>query len=72
VDTDFVYSPDEARTLLLSDDLAEAFSVLSDEEMDLMVDYISDSAMGEDEHHWASEKFQLLKQIAYGLPKATN
>jgi len=72
VDTDFVYSPDEARTLLLSDDLAEAFSVLSDEEMDLMVDYISDAVMREDQHHWASEKFQSLKQIAHGLPKATN
>lgn len=67
VTPEFVYDCDEAKSALLSEDLREEIRGLSEAEMGLLMKYISDQEMNEEEKEWAAERFSQLHSIAHGL-----
>jgi hypothetical protein len=52
---------------LLSPELIADIRGLSDAEMTMLIKYIEDSPISEEEREWAAEKFYELQGIAHGL-----
>ena len=63
---EFVFEFDEAKSTLLSPELVSEIRRLSDAEMTMLMRFIGEEEISEEEREWASEKFFQLKGIAYG------
>jgi len=63
---EFIYEFDEAKSTLLSRELFEEMKELSDSEMTMLIKYIDETPMSEEEREWAAEKFYELQGIAHG------
>jgi DNA-directed RNA polymerase specialized sigma subunit len=63
---EFVFEFDEAKSTLLSPELISEIRRLSDAEMTMLMRFIGEEEISEEEREWASEKFFQLKGIAYG------
>ena len=67
VTPEFVYNFEEHKATLLSPELIADIRGLSDAEMTMLIKYIEDSPISEEEREWAAEKFYELQGIAHGL-----
>jgi hypothetical protein len=67
VTPEFVYNFEEHKATLLSPELISEIRSLSDPEMAMMVKYVEESPMSEEEQEWCAEKFYELQSIAHGL-----
>jgi DNA-directed RNA polymerase specialized sigma subunit len=63
---EFVFDFDEAKSTLLSPELIGEIRGLSDAEMTMLMRFIGEEEISEEEREWASDKFFQLKGIAYG------
>jgi len=63
---EFVFDFDEAKSTLLSPELIGEIRDLSDAEMTMLMRFIGEEEISEEEREWASDKFFQLKGIAYG------
>ena len=63
---EFVFDLDEAKSTLLSPELISEIRGLTDAEMTMLMRFIGEEDISEEEREWASEKFFQLKGIAYG------
>ena len=68
---EFVFEFDEAKSTLLSPELIQEIRGLTDAEMTMLMRFISEDNISEEEKEWASEKFFELKGIAYGFTEET-
>jgi hypothetical protein len=68
---EFVFEFDEAKSTLLSPELVREIRGLTDAEMTMLMRFISEDNISEEEKEWASEKFFELKGIAYGFTEET-
>lgn len=64
---EFVFDFEEHKATLLSPGLVEEIRKLSDAEMGMLMKYIEDSPMSEEEREYASDKFHELHAIAHGF-----
>jgi DNA-directed RNA polymerase specialized sigma subunit len=69
---EFVFSDDEAKSSLLSPLLVEEIRSLSDAEMMMLMRFIGEEEVSEEEREWAADKFFFLQSVAYGLTEETN
>jgi DNA-directed RNA polymerase specialized sigma subunit len=67
VSPEFVYNCDAAKATLLSPELRREIEALTDPEMSMLLKYVGDQGMSEEEREWASEKFFELQSIAHGF-----
>jgi hypothetical protein len=67
VSPEFIYNDDEVKSSLLSQGLTERMKELSDAEMGILMKYIDDIPLSEEEREFAVEKFIELQNLAYGL-----
>ena len=67
VTPEFVYNFEEHKATLLSPELISQIRGLSDAEMTMLLRYIEDSPISEEEREWAADKFYELQGIAHGL-----
>jgi DNA-directed RNA polymerase specialized sigma subunit len=63
---EFIFDFDEAKATLLSDSLTQEIRDLSDAEMTMLVKYVEEEEMSEEEWEWAADKFTELQNIAHG------
>ena len=63
---EFVFDFDEAKSTLLSPELVREIRGLSDAEMTMLMRFIGEEDISEEEKEWASDKFFQLKGVAYG------
>ena len=66
VTPEFVYNFEEHKATLLSPELIAQIRSLSDAEMTMLMRYIEDVSVSEEEREWAAEKFFELQGIAHG------
>jgi hypothetical protein len=66
VTPEFVYNFEEHKATLLSPELITQIRSLSDAEMTMLMRYVEDSNVSDEEHEWAAEKFHELRGVAYG------
>jgi len=64
---EFVYAFEEHKATLLSPELVNKMRSLSESEMTMLVKFIEDAPISEEEREWAAEKFYELQGIAHGL-----
>ncbi len=69
---DFIYHTDEVKATLLSNELISAIKSLSDTEMEVMLAFINDEPIADEDKSWASAVFIELQSIAHGLPETKN
>ena len=67
VTPEFVFDFEEHKATLLSPELEEHIRDLSDAEMKMLLQYIENADISEEEREWAAEKFHELQAIAHGL-----
>ena len=67
VSPEFIYEFDEHKATLLSPELVQEIRRLSDAEMKMMLQYIEDAPISEEEREWAADKFFELQSIAHGF-----
>jgi len=67
VTPEFVYDFEEHKATLLSPDLILQIRSLSDAEMTMLMKYIEDSPISEEEREWAAQKFYDLQNVAHGF-----
>ena len=67
VTPEFVYDFEEHKATLLSPELVSQIRSLSDAEMVMLMKYIDDVPISEEEREWAADKFYELQNIAHGL-----
>jgi DNA-directed RNA polymerase specialized sigma subunit len=67
VTPEFVYNFEEHKATLLSPELVSHIRSLSNAEMTMIIKYIEDATISEEEREWAAEKFFELQGIAHGL-----
>jgi DNA-directed RNA polymerase specialized sigma subunit len=67
VTPEFVYNFEEHKATLLSPELIAQIRSLSEAEMTMLMKYIDESPVSEEEREWAAEKFFELQGIAHGL-----
>jgi DNA-directed RNA polymerase specialized sigma subunit len=67
VTPEFVFEFEEHKATLLSPELISQIRKLSDAEMKMLLQYIEDAPISEEEREWAAEKFHELQAIAHGL-----
>jgi DNA-directed RNA polymerase specialized sigma subunit len=67
VTPEFVYNFEEHKATLLSPELIAQIRGLSDAEMTMLLRYIENSPISEEEREWAADKFFELQGIAHGL-----
>lgn len=67
VTPEFVFDFEEHKATLLSPELIQEIRGLSDAEMKMLMQYIDDAPVSEEEREWAAEKFHELRGIAHGL-----
>ena len=63
---EFVFDFDEAKSTLLSPELIGEIRNLSDAEMTMLMRFIGEEDISDEEREWASDKFFQLKGVAYG------
>lgn len=64
---EFVYDFEEHKATLLSPELISQIRDLSDAEMKMLIQYIDEAPISEEEREWAAEKFYELQGIAHGI-----
>ena len=64
---EFVYNFEEHKATLLSPELITGIRSLSDPEMAMMIKYVEESPISEEEREWCAEKFYELQGIAHGF-----
>jgi hypothetical protein len=67
VTPEFVFNFEEHKATLLSPDLVSQIRELTDAEMTMLMKYIDDVPVSEEEREWAAEKFSELRGIAHGF-----
>lgn len=67
VTPEFVYDFEEHKATLLSSELIQEIRGLSDAEMKMLMQYIDDAPISEEEREWAATKFFELQSVAHGL-----
>ena len=67
VSPEFVYDFEEHKATLLSPELTHQIRSLSDAEMKMLLQYVDEAHISEEEYEWASNKFFELQAIAHGL-----
>lgn len=67
VTPEFVYDFEEHKATLLSPELLHQIRGLSDAEMTMLMRYIDNAPISEEEREWAADKFYELQAIAHGL-----
>jgi len=67
VTPEFVFDFEEHKATLLSPELIFQIRRLSDAEMKMLLQYIEEAPISEEEREWASDKFHELQAIAHGL-----
>jgi hypothetical protein len=63
---EFVYNVEEHKAALLSPALISELKSLSDAEMTMILRYVDDASISEEEREWAADKFFELQNIAHG------
>jgi DNA-directed RNA polymerase specialized sigma subunit len=71
VSPEFVYTMEEHKATLLSPQLVHHIRSLSDAEMKMLLRYIDEDPISEEEYEWASNRFHELQAIAHGLSEET-
>jgi DNA-directed RNA polymerase specialized sigma subunit len=66
VTPEFVYDFEEHKATLLSPELIANIRELTDAEMTMLMRFIEDSCVSDEEREWASEKFFELQSVAHG------
>ena len=64
---EFVFEFQEHKATLLSPELVSLIRGLSDAEMKMLMQYIDEADISEEEYEWASNKFYELQSVAHGL-----
>ena len=67
VTPEFVYNFEEHKATLLSPELIGEIRGLSDAEMKIMLQYIDDAPISDEEREWAGNKFHELQNVAHGF-----
>ena len=64
-----VFNFEEHKATLLSPELVDQIKTLTDAEMTMLMKYIDDVPVSEEEYEWAATKFYELQAVAHGLSK---
>jgi DNA-directed RNA polymerase specialized sigma subunit len=64
---EFVYKFEEHKATLLSPELIAEIRSLSDAEMTMLIRYVEDQPMSDEEREYAAEKFHELQSVAHGF-----
>jgi len=67
VTPEFVFDFQEHKATLLSPELVTQIRSLSDAEMTMLVRYIDEEPISEEEREWAADKFVELQKVAHGF-----
>ena len=67
VSPEFVYNFEEHKASLLSPELVQEIRKLSDPEMQMLLRYVEEAPISEEEREWAASKFHELQAIAHGF-----
>jgi hypothetical protein len=67
VTPEFVYDFEEHKATLLSPELLKEIRSLSDAEMKMLLQYVEEAPISDEEKEWAADKFYELQGIAHGL-----
>jgi len=67
VTPEFVYNFEEHKAALLSPELISQIRKLSDAEMKMLMQYIDEAPISDEEREWAAEKFFELQSVAHGF-----
>ena len=67
VTPEFVYNFEEHKATLLSPELLRQIRQLSDAEMKMLLQYVDEAPISEEERVWAGNKFFELQGVAHGL-----
>jgi DNA-directed RNA polymerase specialized sigma subunit len=67
VTPEFVYDFQEHRATLLSPELVSEIKKLTDPEMKMMMKFVGEEKVSEEEYEWAADKFAELQAVAHGL-----
>jgi DNA-directed RNA polymerase specialized sigma subunit len=64
---EFVYDFEEHKATLLSPELVLHIRALSDAEMKMLLQYVDEAPISDEEREWAANKFYELQSVAHGL-----
>jgi DNA-directed RNA polymerase specialized sigma subunit len=67
VTPEFVFDFQEHKATLLSPELIKEIKKLTDPEMKMLLQYVEETTVSEEEYEWAADKFAELQAIAHGL-----
>jgi len=67
VTREFIFNDDDVKPYIVSPELVESMKSLSESELGIMLKFIEDRDMSNEEREWAAEKFSDLQTIAHGL-----
>jgi len=67
VSPEFVYDFEEHKATLLSPELIKEIKKLTDPEIKMLLQYVEEANISEEEYEWAADKFAELQSIAHGL-----
>jgi two-component SAPR family response regulator len=67
VSPEFVYDFEEHKATLLSPELIREIKKLTDPEIKMLLQYVEEANISEEEYEWAADKFAELQAIAHGL-----
>lgn len=67
VTPEFVFPFDEHKATLLSPELIAEIRKLSDAEMKMLLQYVDDAPISEEEREWAANRFYELQGVAHGF-----
>jgi hypothetical protein len=70
VTPEFVYDFEEHKATLLSPELVQEIRGLSDAEMKMLLQYVEEAPISEEEREWAATKFFELQAVAHGLSES--
>jgi DNA-directed RNA polymerase specialized sigma subunit len=71
VTPEFVFDFEEHKATLLSPELEAQIKALTDAEMKMLMKYVEDAEISEEEREWAANKFFELQSIAHGFSDDT-
>lgn len=71
VTKEFVFNVDEVKATLISASLVKEMKSMTDAEMAIMMKYVDDAPLTDEEREWASDRFHSLSSIAHGLAEET-
>jgi hypothetical protein len=67
VTPEFVYDFEEHKATLLSPELLNEIRDLSDAEMKMLIQYVENAPISEEQREWAASRFFELQAVAHGL-----